>query len=94
MVADVAGPGGQDLDDLSKSFGAALAVGRIKAKSDGDGDEKLAELLDYAKVSPGSGQFTVEVALPIEALKDLGPCRKSNRAQAYEATPPAPSSSR
>ncbi|WP_373533610.1 hypothetical protein, partial [Microcoleus sp.] len=75
MVADVDGPGAEDLEDLSKSFGAALAVGRIKAQS--DGDEKLAQLLDFAKVKPPrGGGFSLDVALPIEVLKDLGPCRK------------------
>ncbi len=75
MVADVQGPGGQDLEDLSKSFGAALAVGRIKAQQ--DDDEKLAQLLDFAKVKPAQGRrFSLDVALPIEILKDLGPCRR------------------
>lgn len=75
MVADVMGPGGDDMDDLAKSFGAALAVGRLKAQN--DGDEKLAELLDYARVQHSrGGYFSLDVALPMEVLKDLGPCRK------------------
>ncbi|MEZ4295495.1 MAG: hypothetical protein R3B70_11010 [Polyangiaceae bacterium] len=75
ITADVEGPGGQDLDDLSRAFGAALAAGRFKAKN--DGDEKLAELLDYARVKqPRGGQFSLDVALPIELMKQLGPCRK------------------
>jgi hypothetical protein len=91
MVADVDGPDGDDLGDLSKSFGAALAVGRIKAKS--DGDDKLAELLDSAKVKPYGGRFSVDVALPIDALKDLGPCRKTRR-DADDQDEPAPPSPR
>lgn len=74
VVADVQGPSSKDLEDLSKSVGAALAVGRIKAKN--DGDDKLAQLLDFAKVKPQGGRFAVDVALPLEALKDLGPCRR------------------
>lgn len=75
MVAEVRGGEAQgDMEDLAKSFGAALAVGRIKAQS--DGDEKLAELLDYAKVKPYGGGFSVDVALPFDLLKELGPCRK------------------
>ena len=75
MVADVGGNGDEeDMQDLAKSFGAALAVGRLKAQN--DGDEKLAQLLDFAKVKPFTGAFTVDVALPYELLKDLGPCRK------------------
>jgi hypothetical protein len=75
MVADVRGPAGEDLENLSKSFGAALAVGRVKAQN--DGEEKLAQLLDFAKVKqPRGGAFSLDVALPIEVLKELGPCRK------------------
>lgn len=77
MVADVRGPAGDDVADLAKSMGTALAVGRLKAQS--DGDDKLAELLDYARVKPGQGTFSMDVALPVELLKDLGPCRKSRR---------------
>lgn len=90
MVADVQGPGDKEMEDLSKSFGAALAVGRIKAQS--DGEEKLAQLLDFARVKPGGGQFSVDVALPIEVLKELGPCRKS-RMERREADEPAPAAS-
>jgi hypothetical protein len=87
MVADVRGPGEQDLTDLSKSFGAALAVGRIKAQN--DGDDRLAQLLDYARVKqPRDGAFSLDVALPIEVLKDLGPCRK-DRPDRDEVDPPA-----
>lgn len=93
MVADVDGPGGQQMEDLSKSVGAALAVGRIKAQN--DGDEKLAELLDFAKVRPQGGRFSVDVALPIEVLKDLGPCRKSRMDRPEDdAPPPSPPPSR
>ncbi len=79
MVAEVRGANGEvndDMEDLAKSFGAALAVGRIKAQE--DGDEKLAQLLDYAKVKPYGGAFSVDVALPFELLKELGPCRKDD----------------
>ena len=88
MVADVRGPGGQDLEDLSKSFGAALAVGRIKAQN--DGDEKLAQLLDFAKVKPARGRsFSLDVALPFEMLKELGPYRKEPRGQDGDEAPTA-----
>ena len=88
MVADVRGPAGEDLERLSKAFGAALALGRIKAQD--DGDEKLAQLLDFAKVKPPAGRsFSLDVALPIEVLKDLGPCRKTP-----DDAPPAPAPER
>lgn len=94
LVADVNGPGEDELVDLSKSFGAALAVGRIKAQN--DGDERLAQLLDFAKVKQArGGQFSLDVALPIDVLKDLGPCRKDRPARAAPAdaanSAPAPS---
>lgn len=92
MVADVQGPGDKEMEDLSKSFGAALAVGRIKAQN--DGEEKLAQLLDFAKVKAGGGQFSVDVALPIEVLKDLGPCRKSRLDGREDEPAPAATPSR
>ncbi|MFO0592138.1 MAG: hypothetical protein U0441_31635 [Polyangiaceae bacterium] len=90
MVADVRGGRGDgnadDMEDLAKSFGAALAVGRIKAQQ--DGDDKLAQLLDFAKVRPGGGAFTVDVALPYELLKEMGPCRK-DADRPWKRRPPA-----
>jgi hypothetical protein len=86
MTADVSGLSEEDMEDLSKSFGAALAVGRIKAQN--DGDEKLAELLDYAKVKPRGSSFSVDVALPFELLSELGPCKKDDRDSDEDAPPP------
>ncbi|XYI00910.1 hypothetical protein ACMHYB_14595 [Sorangium sp. So ce1128] len=102
VVAEVAGPAGQEMKDLSKLFGAALSVGRLNAQR--DGHDELAELLDYARVKtepqrgPGESQpeeqrLSVEVALPVELLKNLGPCRRdrSDPDRDVEAEPePAP----
>lgn len=88
VVAEVAGPAGQEMQDLSKLFGAALSMGRLNAKRE-DNDE-LAELLDHAKVEtqtrrppwaskPEEQRFSVDVALPVELLKNLGPCRRDRR---------------
>jgi hypothetical protein len=74
LVADVEGPGEEDIGDLGKSFGAALSLARLKAQS--DGDDKLAELLDYAAVHPRGNRFALDVALPFDLLKEMGPCRK------------------
>jgi hypothetical protein len=74
IVADVEGPRRQDIDDLGKSFGAALALGRVRAQ--GEDDERLAELLEYAAVRPHENRFSVDVALPFDVLKEMGPCRK------------------
>lgn len=74
IVADVEGPGEGDIADLGKSFGAALSLARVKAKS--DDNDKLAELLDYAAVHPRGNRFALDVALPFDLLKEMGPCRK------------------
>lgn len=87
MVAEVQGSQAGEMEDLAKSFGAALAVGRIKAQE--EGDEKLAQLLDYAKVKPHGGAFSVDVALPYELLKELGPCRKDDEDRPWRRRPPA-----
>jgi hypothetical protein len=64
----VQGPGSDELKDVAKSLGAALAVARFKAKA--DGEEELAELLELARVNPnGSGNFNLELAVPLEMLK-------------------------
>jgi hypothetical protein len=88
VVAEVAGPPGQEMEDLSKLFGAALSMGRLNAMRE-DNDE-LAELLDHARVEtqarrppgtikPEEQRFSVDVALPVELLKNLGPCRRDRR---------------
>jgi hypothetical protein len=48
VVAEVAGPAGREMEDLSKLFGAALSMGRLNAKR--EGEDELAELLDHARV--------------------------------------------
>ncbi len=74
FVADVEGPGEDDITDLGKSFGAALSLARIQAQS--EDNDKLAELLDYAAVHPHGKRFALDVALPFDLLKEMGPCRK------------------
>lgn len=74
IVADVNGSNGEDVNDLAKSFGAALSVARATAEE--RGDERLSELLEFANVRPREGRFSVDVALPLEVLKEMGPCRK------------------
>lgn len=102
VVAEVAGPAGQEMKDLSRLFGAALSMGRLNAKR--EGRDELAELLDYAKVEtqarrppweskPEEQRFSVDVALPVELLKNLGPCRRDRRDPDRDVEPepePAP----
>jgi hypothetical protein len=64
-------------------MGGALSLARLAAEE--RGDDRLRELLDYARVQPNDGRFSLDVALPLDVLKQMGPCRKSE---------PAPSSSR
>lgn len=79
IVADVAGPEEQDITDLGKSFGTALSLARIQAQS--EDNERLAELLDYAAVHPKDGRFALDVALPFDLLKEMGPCRKRDESR-------------
>jgi hypothetical protein len=68
LVADVQGPGGEGLADVAKSLGGALALARVKATADGDGE--LAELLELAKVNRrDNGSFGLEVAIPLELIR-------------------------
>jgi hypothetical protein len=74
IVADVNGPQKDEMQDLAKSLGATLSLARATAAE--RGDDKLAELLDDAKVSPRDGRFSVDMALPLAVMKEWGPCRK------------------
>ncbi len=81
MVARVNGPDSSQVDDLSRTLGAAMALGRVKAQASGEKD--LAELLDLAQVVPaGNGAFSFELALPMQFLeKHLAFCRQKNPPQ-------------
>jgi len=75
IVADVGGDVQGEVEDLAKSLGGALALARLKAQS--DGEENLAELLDYAKIRPRDGRFSIDLALPLDVLiRQMGPCKK------------------
>ncbi len=75
IVADVVGPSGERVEDLGKTLGAALALGRLKARA--DGEDELAQLLDLAAVKGNEGgRFSLELALPLSLLQEkLGPCK-------------------
>lgn len=76
IVADVVGPSGEKVEDLGKTIGAALALGRVKARADGDDD--LVQLLDLAAVRNNQGgRFSLEMALPLALLQEkMGPCKR------------------
>ena len=74
MVANVTGSDNDALQELARAVGGLLSLGRIKARA--DGENELAELLDFASVDPGEGEFEMEVALPLEFLEDkLADCK-------------------
>lgn len=75
LTADVHGSDPKEVEDLSKSLGAALALARLKAQTDGEKD--LAELLDFAKIRPRGERSSMDLALPLDVLiQKMGPCRK------------------
>ncbi|QRK06994.1 hypothetical protein JQX13_44210 [Archangium violaceum] len=80
MTAQVKGPNADKVTDLGKSLGGALSLARMKAQA--DGDEKLAQLLDFAKVRPDGDEFKLELAVPLEAIKQqLAFCREQQEPQ-------------
>ena len=77
ITAEVSGPVEADVSDLSKSLGAAFALARLQAQSKREKD--LAELLDYASISPREGRFSIDLALPLDVLiQKMGPCRRGD----------------
>jgi len=66
-VVHVRGEDAAGLGDLATSLGAALAVARVKAQA--TNDQRLADLLENASVHPGSGEFSLQLALPAERLE-------------------------
>jgi hypothetical protein len=78
IVADVTGVAGRDTEDLGKSIGAALALGRLQAQA--DGKDELLELMDLARVVPDDGRFRLEMGLPLGVLeKHLRRCVEMNQ---------------
>jgi hypothetical protein len=75
LVADVTGDDAVEVEDLGKSLGVAMAVGRLKAKNDGNDD--LVRLLDASRVRRfGDGALRAEVAIPTEMMtKHMSGCR-------------------
>lgn len=75
VVADVKGEDAQAVTDLGKSLGGALALARMRAQS--QGHEDVAKLLDFARVLPDGNTFRLEMALPLDVLKErLAFCRE------------------
>jgi hypothetical protein len=67
MVMDVEGSDAKQVEDLGKSLGAALAVGRLEAKRQGEDD--LVRLIDQSRVRPyGDKRLRAEVAIPTDLM--------------------------
>ncbi len=80
MVAEVSGADEDKVKDLSKSLGGALSMARMQAQA--EGEKELAELLDFAKVQPGSTGFKLELAVPLEVIqKQLAWCKEEAAGQ-------------
>jgi hypothetical protein len=86
MVAEIRGSDAAQVTDLGKSLGAALSVARLKAQAEGEKD--LAQLLDFARVQPDGSEFKLEMAVPIDVIRErLAFCRDTRQsAEATEAT--------
>jgi hypothetical protein len=79
LVAEIRGTDEGKVTDLGKSLGAALSVARLKAQAEGNKD--LAQMLDFAKVQPEGSQFRMELAVPLDVIKErLAFCRDERQA--------------
>ncbi|HEX9243782.1 MAG TPA: hypothetical protein VF875_15165 [Anaeromyxobacter sp.] len=67
MTAKVSGPDGGAVEDLGSALGAAMAVARLDARARGSAE--LAQLLEHARVLRGSGEFSLELAIPMDVLE-------------------------
>ncbi len=75
ITADIHGEATNQLEDLAKTLGGALSLLRLKARA--EGDEKLSELLDHARIVSRNEGFRLELALPLELIQEhLGECAK------------------
>jgi len=87
MVAQIRGSDEAKVTDLGKSLGAALSVARLRAQA--EGETELAQLLDFAKVQPDGNEFKLEMAVPLDVIKErLAWCRDEPQpAKGAEARP-------
>jgi hypothetical protein len=87
MVAEIRGSDAAQVTDLGKSLGAALSLARLKAQADGNKD--LAQLLDFARVQPDGTEFKLEMAVPIDVIRErLAFCRDERKAAGAPETQP------
>ena len=89
MTAQVKGVDAGKVTDLGKSLGGALSMARMQAQT--QGKNELARLLDFAAVKPNGQQFNLELAVPLEVIKEqLAFCRERRRPEPRETPKPSP----
>lgn len=87
MTAKVKGSDEQKVTDLGKSLGGALSLARMKAQA--SGEKELTQLLDFAKVRPDGTEFRLDLAVPLEVIKQqLAFCREPREPQDGEPREP------
>lgn len=89
LVADVDSQNPQKAEELRRSLGGLLSLGRMKARAEGKQDE--AQLFDLARVAAvEDGQFRLEAGLPYEFMKQALEQCVENRRKRREAAPKEP----
>jgi hypothetical protein len=67
IQASIKGADAQQVEELGRSLAGMLSAARLQAKV--QGEDQLAQLLDFAKVRPDGSSFSLEMALPLDYLK-------------------------
>ncbi|RMG11031.1 MAG: hypothetical protein D6729_18535, partial [Deltaproteobacteria bacterium] len=81
MRLSVRGRRPEEMEQLARALGGALAAARLAAQE--SGDEDLARLLDYAEIDPAGAYFDLRLAVPFEFIEEkLGDCRWVRRRSA------------
>nr|WP_281404527.1 hypothetical protein [Pyxidicoccus fallax] len=85
LVAEVRGEDKAKVTDLGKSLGAALSLARMRAQA--EGEKEMAQLLDFARVQPDGESFKLEMAVPLDAIKErLAFCKEERQAAEADAS--------
>lgn len=77
LVAQVYGTDAAQLSDLARSIGGALSLARLGAAR--EEDPVLFDLLEQSRVIPDDGSFQLEMALPLDTIREqLGECARQD----------------
>lgn len=93
LSLEMEGNQSEEAQQLRKTLAGAIALGRVRAKA--MGDDRLFQLLDFAKVNPAQGkngaQFSLDLALPHAfVLELLEECAKRQGPGTEQAMPSSP----